>query len=68
MPTDIEIAQAASMRPITEVAAGLGLTEEEIIPYGRYKAKIDHRLIHKLPQKGKMILVTAISPTPAGEG
>ena len=68
MKSDIEIAQAASMRPITEVAAGLGLTEEEIIPYGRYKAKIDHRLIHKLPQKGKMILVTAISPTPAGEG
>ena len=68
MKSDIEIAQAASMQPITKIAAGLGLTEDQIIPYGRYKAKIDHRLIHTLPQKGKMILVTAISPTPAGEG
>ena len=46
MKTDIEIAQSAKMKPITEVAAALGLSEESVIPYGRYKAKIDHRLIH----------------------
>ena len=68
MLSDIEIAQSASMKPITQIAEKLGLTENEIIPYGRYKAKIDHRLLHTLPAKGKMILVTAISPTPAGEG
>ena len=68
MLSDIEIAQGASMLPIAQVAEKLGLTENEIIPYGRYKAKVDHRLLHTLPTKGKMILVTAISPTPAGEG
>ncbi len=68
MMTDIEIAQNASMKPITEVARKMGLTEDQIIPYGRYKAKIDHRLLHTMEPKGKMILVTAISPTPAGEG
>ena len=68
MMTDIEIAQNASMKPITEVAHDMGLTEDQIIPYGRYKAKIDHRLLHTMEPKGKMILVTAISPTPAGEG
>ncbi len=68
MLTDIEIAQNASMKPIAQVAEKLGLSEDQIIPYGRYKAKIDHRLLHTMPAKGKMILVTAISPTPAGEG
>ncbi|MCI2046629.1 MAG: formate--tetrahydrofolate ligase [Faecalibacterium sp.] len=68
MKSDIEIAQAARMKPIAEVAASLGLSDEDVIPYGRYKAKINHRLIHTMPQKGKLILVTAISPTPAGEG
>ncbi len=68
MLTDIEIAQNASMQPIAQVAEKLGLTEDQIIPYGRYKAKIDHRLLHTTSPKGKMILVTAISPTPAGEG
>ena len=68
MMSDIEIAQAAHMKPITEVAASLGLADEDVIPYGRYKAKINHRLIHKAAQQGKLILVTAISPTPAGEG
>lgn len=68
MKTDIEIAQAASMRPITEIARTLGLAEEQISPYGRYKAKIDHRLAAKADRQGKLILVTAISPTPAGEG
>ena len=68
MKTDIEIAQEAKMRPITEIAAQLGLSDEHVIPYGRYKAKIDHRLIHNAKKQGKLILVTAISPTPAGEG
>ena len=68
MKTDIEIAQEATMKPITEIAAQLGLSDEHVIPYGRYKAKINHRLIHKASKQGKMVLVTAISPTPAGEG
>ena len=68
MKSDIEIAQEAKMRPITEIAAQLGLSDEHVIPYGRYKAKIDHRLIHDAKKQGKLILVTAISPTPAGEG
>ena len=63
MKTDIEIAQEAKMRPITEIAAQLGLSDEHVIPYGRYKAKIDHRLIHDAKKQGKLILVTAISPT-----
>ena len=68
MKSDIEIAQEAKMKPIAEIAASLGLADEDVIPYGRYKAKINHRLIHKAGKQGKMILVTAISPTPAGEG
>ena len=48
MKTDIEIAQEATMKPITQIAAQLGLADEDVIPYGRYKAKINHRLIHKL--------------------
>ncbi len=68
MKSDIEIAQEAKMKPIAEIAASLGLADEDVIPYGRYKAKINHRLIHKASKQGKLILVTAISPTPAGEG
>ena len=70
MKTDIEIAQAARMLPIGEVAAQLGLREEDLIPYGRYKAKVDHRLVRRMAEKpdAKVVLVTAISPTPAGEG
>ena len=68
MKTDIEIAQEATMKPITQIAAQLGLADEDVIPYGRYKAKINHRLIHDAKKQGKLILVTAISPTPAGEG
>ena len=56
------------MLPITEIAAKVGLTADEIIPYGKYKAKIDHKLIRSDKPDGKLILVTAISPTPAGEG
>ena len=68
MKSDIEIAQEAKMKPIAGIAASLGIADEDVIPYGRYKAKINHRLIHKASKQGKMILVTAISPTPAGEG
>ena len=68
MKSDIEIAQEAKMKPIADIAAGLSLADEDVIPYGRYKAKINHRLIHKASKQGKLILVTAISPTPAGEG
>ena len=68
MKSDIEIAQAAQMQPITQVAANLGLTEDDISLYGKYKAKIDHRLTRREGPEGKLILVTAISPTPAGEG
>ena len=68
MKSDIEIAQEATLRPITEIAAGLGLDDADVIPYGRYKAKINHRLAETGAKQGKLILVTAISPTPAGEG
>ena len=68
MKTDIQIAQEATLKPITEIAAGLGLGEDDISLYGKYKAKIDHRLAKKAQKQGKLILVTAISPTPAGEG
>ena len=68
MLSDIVIAQAAKMLPIAKVAEKLGLTAEDLTPYGRYKAKINHKLIHSDRPDGKLILVTAISPTPAGEG
>ena len=68
MKSDIEIAQEATLRPIAEIAAGLGLDDADVIPYGRYKAKINHRLAEQGGRQGKLILVTAISPTPAGEG
>ena len=68
MLSDIVIAQAAKMLPIAKVAEKLGLTDEDLIPYGRYKAKINHKLIHSDRPDGKLILVTAITPTPAGEG
>ena len=51
-----EIAQEAKMKPITEIAASLGLADEDVIPYGRYTAKINHRLIHKASKQGKMVL------------
>ena len=67
--TDIEIAQQSRMRPITEIAALAGVEEQYLECYGRYKAKVDYRLLRdsKRPD-GKLILVTAINPTPAGEG
>ena len=70
MLSDIEIAQQAHMLPITEVAKKLGIGEEDIELYGRYKAKLSMDLIKRVQNKpdGKLILVTAITPTPAGEG
>ena len=70
MPTDIEISRAAKMLPIGEIAARLGIPDEAVEPYGRTKAKISLQWLaekRKGPQ-GKLILVTAINPTPAGEG
>ena len=70
MLTDIEIAGKAKMLKITEVAAQLGISEEDIEPYGHYKAKLSEKLFKKTADNhdGKLILVTAINPTPAGEG
>ncbi|MBQ7713147.1 MAG: formate--tetrahydrofolate ligase [Clostridia bacterium] len=65
MKTDIEIAREATLRPIGEIAAKLGLTEDDVEQYGKYKAKVTRK--HGAP-KGKLILVTAINPTPLGEG
>ena len=70
MNSDIEIAQAARMKPISEIAAGLGIPDSAFDPYGRYKAKIALDYVDSLADRpnGKLILVSAISPTPAGEG
>ncbi|MBQ8725079.1 MAG: formate--tetrahydrofolate ligase, partial [Oscillospiraceae bacterium] len=70
MLTDIEIAQQAKMKKIGEIATGLGIEEDDIEYYGHYKAKLSEELFNKLETKedGKLILVTAINPTPAGEG
>jgi formate--tetrahydrofolate ligase len=70
MPTDIEIARAAPKRPIADVAAKLGIGADHLIPYGRDKAKVDGAFLASLSNRrdGKLILVTAINPTPAGEG
>ena len=68
--SDIEIAQAATMKPVQEIAAQLDINDDELEPYGHYKAKLSLNLLKRLQTKtdGKVILVTAISPTPAGEG
>ncbi len=67
--SDIEIAQETVMEPISEIAKEAGVDEKYLEPYGRYKAKVDYQLLQdtKAPD-GKLILVTAITPTPAGEG
>ncbi len=67
VPSDIDIAQSARMRPITDVAADLGLAPDDIDQYGRFKAKLPLSLAAQ-PARGRLVLVTAISPTPAGEG
>ncbi|MBR6037197.1 MAG: formate--tetrahydrofolate ligase [Candidatus Methanomethylophilaceae archaeon] len=70
MKTDIEIAQTAVVKPIKEIAATIGLTEDEIVPYGKYVAKVPLDVIKKYESRpnGKLVMVTAITPTPAGEG
>ena len=68
--SDIEIAQSAKMADIREIAEKAGVDEKYLEQYGKYKAKVDNRIIEDLKDRpdGKLILVTAISPTPAGEG
>jgi len=68
--SDIEIAQEAQLKPIEEIAEQLGIEKDELELYGKYKAKLSHEIFNRLKQKqdGKVILVTAINPTPAGEG
>ena len=70
MLTDIEIAQNAKMKNINEIAASLGISPDETEPYGHYKAKISDSVMERLKDKkdGKLVLVTAVNPTPAGEG
>lgn len=70
MKTDIQIAQEATLKPIQEIADTIGIKEDYLVPYGKYKAKIDYRIQGKVKDKkdGKLILVTSINPTPAGEG
>ena len=70
MLSDIEIARSAKMKPIVEVAAQLGIDEEELELYGKYKAKVTYGLWNRIKDRpdGKLVLVTAITPTPAGEG
>src|SRR5437867_9675877 len=70
IPSDIAIAQAAKLRPIRDVAAELGLSDDELELYGKYKAKISIRALERRggATKGRLVLVTGINPTPAGEG
>ena len=70
MKTDVQIAQEANMKPITEIARTLDITDDELELYGKYKAKISLDVLERLKDKpdGKLVLVTAINPTPAGEG
>ena len=68
VPSDIAIAQAAKLRPIRDVATELGLSDDELELYGKYKAKISLRALEQRTTKGRLVLVTGINPTPAGEG
>jgi len=70
VPSDLEIAQAAELRPIIEIAEKVGLEQKELVPYGWYKAKVQLDVLERLKNKpnGKYIDVTAITPTPLGEG
>src|SRR5574339_1223836 len=70
MPSSLEIAQQATLRPILDLAGDIGLLPDEVEPYGRYKAKVDLSVIDRLADRpdAKLINVTAITPTPAGEG
>ena len=66
--TDIEIAQKSTMLPIVDIAKSIGISEDDLENYGKYKAKVNIHSLKDLPRKSKLVLVTAISPTPAGEG
>lgn len=66
--SDLEIANLSKLKPISEIARKVGITEDALEPYGHYKAKIDINQIQEQEKKGKVVLVTAMSPTPAGEG
>lgn len=69
MKSDIEIAQGAKMKPVNEIASSIGINQDDLIPYGKYKAKLPLKLIDQQKIKGsKLVLVSAISPSPAGEG
>ena len=70
MPSDIEIARATRLKPIAEIAAKIGAPESALRPFGRFIAKLEYDFLRSLADRpdGKLILVTAISPTPAGEG
>ena len=70
MKADIEIAREATLQPISEIATGLGIPPDKLVPYGHSKAKIDLGYLESLRDQpdGKLVLVTAMSPTPAGEG
>ena len=70
MKTDVQIAQESTMKPIVEVAEKLGINEDQLVQYGKHKAKISLEVLEDLKDKpdGKLVLVTAINPTPAGEG
>ena len=70
VPSDLEIAQAAKMEPIKNIADKLGITDDELEPYGKYMAKINLSVLERLKNRpnGKFITVTAVTPTPLGEG
>lgn len=68
VPSDIEIAQAATPRPIVDVASDLGLGPDDLIPYGKYKAKVRNQNVKSNQRRGRLVLVTGINPTAAGEG
>ena len=65
---DLAIAQAATLEPITEIAERAGVPAEALVPYGSYKAKVDVRQMTPSGKQGRLVLVSAMSPTPAGEG
>ena len=68
MLSDIEIAQSCTLKPIEQIARKAGIAPDLLEPYGRHKAKVDYIALQDKPLRGKLVLVTAINPTPAGEG
>ncbi|WP_041525360.1 formate--tetrahydrofolate ligase, partial [Staphylococcus aureus] len=66
--SDLDIANQSTLQPIKDIAASVGISEDALEPYGHYKAKIDINKITPRENKGRVVLVTAMSPTPAGEG